>query len=82
MDSLTLIKLGKFVSILLENIDADELGYTMVKSGVSQDELDDFLGKKPPWVYESPDNGKTVYRRRVGEDDREIVNDDLPMEGC
>jgi len=68
----------EFVKLLLEDMDADDLGCTMVKANLQQEELDNFLGKKPPWVYESPDNGKTVYRRRVGEDDREIVNDDLP----
>jgi len=26
------------------------------------------------YVYESPDNGETVYRRRPGETDRELVH--------
>ena len=29
------------------------------------------------WIYESPDNGKTVYRRRFGNyESRELVNYD------
>lgn len=27
------------------------------------------------WIYESPDNGKTVYRRRFGQHYRELVSD-------
>jgi hypothetical protein len=30
-----------------------------------------------PWVYESPDNGKTIYRRRFGDyTNRELVEDE------
>lgn len=28
---------------------------------------------KKEWIYESPDGGKTVYRRRPGEFDRESI---------
>jgi hypothetical protein len=28
-----------------------------------------------PWIYESPDNGDTVYRRRPGGQDRELVRE-------
>jgi hypothetical protein len=27
----------------------------------------------PEWIYESPDNGKTVYRRKSQDDNRELV---------
>jgi len=29
--------------------------------------------EKEIWIYESPDGGKTVYRRRFGETERELV---------
>jgi hypothetical protein len=28
-----------------------------------------------PWIYESPDGGATVYRRRSGEGHRELVRE-------
>lgn len=28
------------------------------------------------WIYESPDKGKTVYRREFGKKERELVVDD------
>ena len=28
------------------------------------------------WIYESPDGGKTVYRREFGKKERELVIDD------
>jgi hypothetical protein len=28
-----------------------------------------------PWIYESADGGDTVYRRRVGDTDRELVRE-------
>ena len=28
------------------------------------------------WIYESPDKGKTIYRREFGETERELVVDD------
>ena len=28
------------------------------------------------WIYESPDKGKTVYRREFGKSNRELVVDD------
>lgn len=75
MDSVVLSKLRKFVSSILETMDADELGSRMVEANLQQEELDNFLGRKPPWIYESPDNGKTVYRRHVGKDDRTLFED-------
>ena len=27
----------------------------------------------PEWIYESPDGGKTIYRRKSGDDERELV---------
>jgi len=27
----------------------------------------------PEWVYESPDGGKTIYRRKSGDDERELI---------
>ena len=27
------------------------------------------------YIYESPDSGKTVYRRKMGSDERELVKD-------
>ena len=33
--------------------------------------------EKTPWIYESPDGGKTVTRRKMGQDisERELVKD-------
>jgi hypothetical protein len=28
------------------------------------------------WVYESPDGGKTIYRRKSGESNRELIQED------
>jgi hypothetical protein len=28
-----------------------------------------------PWIYESPDHGDTIYRRRPGEQDRQLVRE-------
>ena len=28
--------------------------------------------RSPNYIYESPDNGNTVYRRKIGEDEREL----------
>ena len=28
------------------------------------------------WIYESPDGGKTIYRRKSGETDRELIRED------
>ncbi len=28
-----------------------------------------------PWIYESPDGGKTVYKRRAGDRQRELFDD-------
>jgi hypothetical protein len=30
----------------------------------------------PEWIYESPDNGKTVYRRKAQDDKRELVSNE------
>ena len=27
-----------------------------------------------PYIYESPDNGKTIYKRRIGSDDKERLD--------
>ena len=27
----------------------------------------------PEWIYESPDGGKTIYRRKSGDDERELI---------
>lgn len=81
MDKVVLDKIKRFVSSILENMDADELGSHMVASDLQQEELDSFLDKPSPWIYESPDNGKTVYRRRAGEDARELI-EDISGIGC
>ena len=31
--------------------------------------------KKGSYIYESPDQGKTVFKRRAGESDRQLVED-------
>ena len=36
---------------------------------------------EPKYIYESPDNGKTIYRRKFGEDDKELLyeaSSDIP----
>ncbi len=31
------------------------------------------------YIYESPDQGKTIYRRKTGETDRELIHEDPEM---
>lgn len=31
------------------------------------------------WIYESPDGGKTIYRRKFLEYDRELVEEPIPV---
>ena len=31
------------------------------------------LDLEPEWIYESPDGGDTIYRRRTGSDQRELI---------
>lgn len=31
---------------------------------------------KKVWIYESPDKGKTVYRREFGREERELIDGD------
>ena len=35
----------------------------------------------PEWIYESPDGGKTIYRRKSGDDERELVKGEREMSG-
>ena len=35
--------------------------------------LDENESKYEPFIYESPDKGKTVYRRERGKDERELI---------
>jgi len=30
----------------------------------------------PEYIYESPDGGHTVYRRRIGDKDKELISED------
>ena len=39
---------------------------------LAEDIIDD---KEKRYIYESPDGGKTVYRRAFGSDERELVED-------
>lgn len=94
MDDRALNGLQKFVELLIGNLDADELGSILVRSGLNYEELKSFIDTKipdKPWIYESPDNGKTIYRRPFMSDDRELIEDeggflvqenDFNTEGC
>tara|TARA_Y100001963_G_C6599652_1_gene361865 strand:- start:341 stop:679 length:339 start_codon:yes stop_codon:yes gene_type:complete len=42
-----------------------------IKSALDSDDTD----TSETYIYESPDGGKTIYRRAFGEEDREIVNE-------
>ena len=42
----------------------------------TNDEIDDMI---KPYIYESPDNGDTVYRREMGSSDKELISDDTMM---
>lgn len=44
----------------------------------TNDEIDDMI---KPYIYESPDNGDTVYRREMGSSDKELIsgNDKIMM---
>lgn len=37
----------------------------------TNDEIDDMI---KPYIYESPDNGVTVYRREMGSSDKELIS--------
>lgn len=39
---------------------------------VITEEIED-LQENITWIYESPDNGKTIYRRKKGEKERELI---------
>ena len=47
----------------------------------------DYINKKPigksmkTWIYESPDKGKTVYRREFGKNERELYKEDYTSDG-
>jgi hypothetical protein len=59
-------------------MDADELGRTMVEAKIDQEELSRFLldDNDKKWIYESPDKGTTIYRRRFGDpDNRQLIKD-------
>ena len=38
--------------------------------------------EKIEWVYESPDNGMTIYRRKMGSLVREVVKEAGPVLKC
>ena len=40
----------------------------------TNDEIDDMI---KTYIYESPDNGDTVYRREMGSSDKELISDDI-----
>ena len=42
------------------------------KKKIAEDIVDD---KEKRYIYESPDGGKTVYKRAFGSDERELVED-------
>ena len=42
------------------------------KKKLAEDIVDD---KEKRYIYESPDGGKTVYKRAFGSDERELVED-------
>lgn len=40
----------------------------------TNNEIDDMI---KTYIYESPDNGDTVYRREMGSSDKELISDDI-----
>jgi len=50
-----------------------ELGFQKVTKNKLSEEIVD--NKDEKYIYESPDGGATVYRRKFGEDKRELVKD-------
>lgn len=42
----------------------------------TNDEIDDMI---KPYIYESPDNGNTVYRREMGSSDKELISENNEM---
>ncbi len=50
-----------------------ELGFQKVTKNKLSEEIVD--NKDEKYIYESPDGGTTVYRRKFGEDKRELVKD-------
>lgn len=40
----------------------------------TNNEIDDMI---KPYIYESPDNGDTIYRREMGSSDKELISDDI-----
>ncbi len=51
---------------------AFNLGYNV--AGKMREPLN--LDAEDTWIYESPDKGKTVYRRRPGSSERELIDED------
>ena len=43
------------------------------------DNTEEAIEEEPVYVYESPDNGKTLYRRRIGEAARERMEETKQM---
>ena len=46
--------------------------YNMIHKFLNTDARD-ISADKDKWIYESPDDGKTVYRRKFGMDEKELV---------
>ena len=66
------------------NLEGADEGVVNVPSDINLDSytdaFDHLMDDKTPWIYESPDNGKTVYRYERGTDPlkRELVENKTP----
>ena len=66
------------------NLEGADEGVVNVPSDINLDSytdaFDHLMDDKKPWIYESPDNGKTVYRYERGTDPlkRELVENKTP----
>ena len=53
---------------------AKELSQEALEEGLKAQLSEEIVDNKDEkYIYESPDGGKTVYRRKFGEDERELV---------
>ena len=70
------IKTGKYVG---DNIPeglkrAKELSQEAIEEGLKKQLSEEIVDNKDKnYIFESPDGGKTVYKRKFGEDERELV---------
>ena len=55
-------------------IRAKQLAQEAIEEGIKQKLSEEIVDSKDKdYIYESPDGGKTIFKRKVGDDKRELV---------